>query len=355
MASRSETETKLLQASAKNAELLRILAQTDHASPALAQQNRFVAELQANIDASEKRKVAADNKRKKELKDHEKFRDSVMRRFAYKATGKTAKFEAKAAKEETEYFEALQEEHREEEVNRNLRARLAEAQQVVSELEEEVRRHNKAQRELDTLYESIFKGTTPGFPEEDEKENSLTSATRDYQDCKSRAESEQHAVRLLMEAQYRMRSALGAVDEALSHSRMDMFGGGTFTDMMERNALHRAETETMGARMLVLQAQKFAPPGAIPELPPVEINHGNIMRDVFFDNVFTDMQFHEEIKASRWRVEQAARALDATVARAQERNKDLGDELRQRESGVQAMRAALQKAREEAFRSVIFS
>lgn len=348
----SPIEDRLRAASAKNTTLLQTLSETDHAIPSLSLQNRLISDLQAELAASEKRLANLDKRRKKELKDHEKYRDSVMRRFAYKATLNSAKFEKKAAKEETEYFEVLQEEHREGEMNRNLKARLDEAMKVAEELKEVVRRHQAAQRELDRLYENLFKGETPGFPEEDEKERFAERMAREYQDAKERAESEQHAIRLLGEAQYRMRGALRAVDEALSHSRVDMFGGGTFTDMMERNALHKAETEVMGARMLVLQAQRFAPPGTVHELPEVYINHGNVMRDVFFDNIWTDMQFHEEIKASRARVERAARVLDETVARANQRVRGVGDELARLEKEVARSREELQKARQEAFRRV---
>ncbi|KAM7193679.1 hypothetical protein V8F20_008316 [Naviculisporaceae sp. PSN 640] len=345
-------EDRLRAASAKNTTLLQTLSETDHAIPSLSLQNRLISDLQSEIAGSENRLKILDRRRQKELKDHEKYRDSVMRRFAYKATLNSAKFEKKAAKEETEYFEALQEEHREGEMNRNLKARLDEAMKVAGELKEVVRRRQAAQKELDNLYDNLFKGETPGFPEEDEKERHAERMFREYQDAKERAESEQHAIRLLGEAQYRMRGALAAVGEALSHSRVDMFGGGTFTDMMERNALHRAETEVMGAKMLVLQAQRFAPPGTVHELPDAYINHGNVMRDVFFDNIFTDMQFHEEIKASGARVERASRVLDEMVARANQRVRGVGDELARLEKEVAKAREELQKARQEAFRRV---
>ncbi|KAK4213397.1 hypothetical protein QBC37DRAFT_172511 [Rhypophila decipiens] len=345
-------QDRLREASAKNNSLLQTLSQTDHAIPSLSAQNRLIADLQSEIAASEARLKKLDAARKKELKDHEKYRDSVMRRFAYKATLKSAKFEAKAQKEETEYFAALQDEHREGEINRNLKERLVEAQKVAGDLNEVVRRHNSAQKELDNLYDRLFKGETPGFPEEDEKEQIVERLLREYQDAKERAESEQHAIRLLGEAQYRMRGALRAVEEALQHSRVDMFGGGTFNDMMERNALHKAETEVMGARMLVLQAQRFAPPGTVWDLPEVNINHGNVMMDVFFDNIFTDMQFHEEIKASRARVERAARVLDEMIAKANQRVKGVGDELSRLEKKLTESREELQKVRANVFKRV---
>lgn len=58
--------------------------------------------------------------RDKEFKEHEKYRDSVMKRFAYKIGRKTEKFGAKASKEEREYFDALHEEHKTKEMRKTL-------------------------------------------------------------------------------------------------------------------------------------------------------------------------------------------------------------------------------------------
>ncbi|KAK3370687.1 hypothetical protein B0H63DRAFT_319562 [Podospora didyma] len=343
-------ETRIQQAAAKNKELLRVIADTEHAVPSLAQQNRFIAELEAGVQVSDKRVQAIDRKRKKEFYEHEKYRDSVLKRFAYKATGKKEKFEARAQKEETEYFEALQEEHRESEMNKNLKEQLQAARRAGRDLEKEVERHNQMQQELDKLYDALFAGPTPGFPEEDDREQATNRAISAYQDARSRAEAEFHAVRLLGEGQERMRSALAAMDEALSHSRRDMFGGGSMSDMMERNALHRAEMDVAGARMANIQAQRMSP--QVGMLPNVEISQGSLMSDVLFDNIFTDMAFHDRIKASREQVERAARAMDELAAGAMARHRELHHEFEMREAELQSARAALQKARERAFERV---
>ena len=342
-------DTRIQQAAAKNKELLRILAETDHAAPALAQQNRLVADLQTELAESDRRVQEMDRRRLKEFKEHEKYRDSIMRRFAYKATGQRAKFEAKAEKEEKEYFEALQLEHREKEMNGNLREQLAAAQQVVRDLAAQVDRHAAAQQELDRLYDSVFSGPTPEMPEEDERERVMTAAAQAYQDVRGRAEAEAMALSQLGDAQRRMGTAMNCMQDALSASRADMFGGGTFTDLMERNALQRAETEIQAARMSVLQARRLSP--KVPELPMPNINHGNLMRDVFFDNIFTDMAFHDEIKASAARVDRAATFLNGAVAEAEARHRDLDAELGRKEKELRDARSALQKLRETAFES----
>jgi hypothetical protein len=92
-------------AAPRNRELLQILSDTDHAPPALEQQKRYIDDLNTQLSQVQSRLKALETTRDKELKDHEKYRDSVMKRFAYKATGQKDKFAAKAEKEEKEYFE----------------------------------------------------------------------------------------------------------------------------------------------------------------------------------------------------------------------------------------------------------
>ncbi|KAK4672150.1 hypothetical protein QC763_100290 [Podospora pseudopauciseta] len=348
-----QVRAKITAAAAKNKELLAILQQTDHAIPSLEQQRRLVKDLEGEVRASDARVAAVDRKRKKEYHEHEKYRDSVLKRFAYKATGKREKFEQRAAKEEQEYFEALQEEHRETEINKDVKIQLQEARRVAADLERDVARHNDVQKQLDELYGRIFGGPTPGYPEEDEQEREANARTQAYQATKGKSEAERQALKILGEGQLRMKRALGFMEEALMHSRRDMFGGGTFTDMMERNALSQAEREVMSANMLVMQAQRMSP--RVTNLPQVNIDQGNLMMDVFFDNIFTDMAFHDKIKASRESVLRAAMAMDGQVAATRQRVAQFEGQLRVEEQSMREAREKLQKVRERVFETVAAS
>ncbi|EFQ34269.1 uncharacterized protein GLRG_09413 [Colletotrichum graminicola M1.001] len=182
----SELESKILQAAVRNRELLAVLAETDNAIPDLTQQRRLIADLDRQLQQSDRTLGALEARRKKELRDHEKYRDSVMRRFVHKAVGKRDKFDERAAREEREYFDALQEEHRERELNGNLRAQLAAAREAGVPLEAAARRHDEAQCDLDTLYDSIFAGptttATASYPDEDRLEREADEARRAYHD-----------------------------------------------------------------------------------------------------------------------------------------------------------------------------
>jgi hypothetical protein len=346
----SSVEDRIRNATARNKELLRILAETDHAVPALDQQQRYIADLQNEVTSAQKHLTALETKRKKELKDHEGYRDSVMKRFAFKVSGKKEKFEQRAAKEEREYFEVLQEEHQATEMKKRVDQMLADAIKVKQGLDQEVARHSQAQGDLDRLYDSIFKGPSPGFPEEDAKESEANTALQQYQDAKNKAEAEGQAVKILTEAERAMRDALLEMNDALRYSTRDMFGGGTFTDMMERNALSQAESRVAAARMLVRQAQRFSP--AVKDLPPVHVAQGNLMSDVFFDNIFTDMMFHQKIEQSAAEMERGAHALDWNLNAARSRHVALTQGLQTKVRTLEQARLSLQKAREAAFERI---
>ncbi|KAH8676107.1 hypothetical protein BX600DRAFT_454336 [Xylariales sp. PMI_506] len=346
MASGSLT-TQIQDASRRNRELLAILAETDHAAPDLEQHRRHLADLEAQLQQSKKHIRQLDANREKEFKEHKTYRDSVLRRFAYKASGNREKFEARAAKEEREYFEALQEEHKAKAMDDNLEALKQEALAAKGNLETQAARHGEAQRELDSLYDSIFQGPTPGFPEEDARESQSAAALQSYHDARVRSEAETQALGQLQEAARNLGVGMMCVEEALSHSRFDMFGGGTLADMMERDALHRAEMAVMRAQQLVSQAQRYSP--AVQSLPPVAIAHGSIISDVVFDNIFTDMAFHDKIKASREEMRRCVALMGAQVEACRARQREFGALERVQAENLEAARTALQKARQEIF------
>ncbi|RYP65723.1 hypothetical protein DL771_008168 [Monosporascus sp. 5C6A] len=335
---------KIQEAAPRNQDLLAILQQTDHAKPALEHQKQYIADLTNDLSEAQKRVDELGRQREKELKDHEKYRDSVMKRFAYKVARKTDKFEAKASKEEQEY---LQESHRAKEQKEQIATMREEALAVQSDLEKEVARHNQAQQDLDRLYNSIFEGPTPSFPEEDATERDAQSAEQACNHARKRLECEQQAANLLTQATARLNSALSHIEDALNHSRMDMFGGGSLSDFMERDALQKAESQVGQMEMLVMQAQRYS--DSIQTLPPVHISQGNLMGDVLFDNIFSDMEFHKKIKASREEVQRCGSVLRSQLQAAHARVQECQAEMNRLSEVLSRARAALQKARERIF------
>ncbi|KAJ2892668.1 hypothetical protein MKZ38_009483 [Zalerion maritima] len=346
----SSTTDKIKHAANRNRKLVTILSETDHAHSELEQQDRYISDLNTGITQSRKEVAELDSKRKKELKEHASYRDSVMKRFAYKAVGKKEDFEAKAKKEEKEYFEALQEEHKTQQLLKNQEEALEEAQTARQEMVGKCQRHDQAQRDMDALYEEVFQGPSPGFPEEDAAEERRRGAGEDCRNMRSRAEAQAQAVRCMENAMAKMIGAYRSMQTALNHSRRDMWGGGTLTDMMERNALSKAEVLSTEARLAVSQAQQFD--GQIQALPQVQVPTGDILTDVFFDNIFTDMMFHDKIKQGMVEMEHARGILERMLGQARTRAGQLEGEVAKRQSALENARLELQKIREQEFERV---
>lgn len=345
-------EARIQAAAAQNAELLQTLKNTDHAAPDLNSQNKYIADLERLIVESAVRIKKLGRKRNKELEEHESYRDSVMRRFAYKATGRREKFAQKAEKEEKEYFDVLQECQREAEARRGLEEMMKQAHESKGQLEVAARRNRQAQADLDGLYDSIFAGPTPAFPEEDQREEAARQARDRYQQARVPYEGELRASQLLQQAQLRMVESTKHIQDAVSASHMDMFGGGTLADAMERSALHKADVAVREARMLAMQASMQSPMVNLNALPDVEVAQGNIISDVFFDNIFTDMAFHEKIRTSEAQVNRCLEAHKKLTLESKQRCVNLQQEMKEREVMLESARFALQEARADLFRRV---
>ncbi|KAB8343049.1 hypothetical protein FH972_022643 [Carpinus fangiana] len=343
-------QEKMASYATENHELLGTLANTDHAIPALAQQRAYITDLTAELKRADAKLRKLETKRLEELRDHEKYRDSVMRRFAYKATRKAERFAEKAAKEEREYFAALQAEHQAGEERAALTASKIEAEEAAARLEPEAEQHRAAQKQLDELYERLFAGPTPAFPAEDAAEQTVQRAQEQHDATVQRQTTQRRVCSVLTSAQAALIRSQRAAVEARSASSMDMFGGGLIADMMERSALADTQREAHEAERLVQQARRMDE--AVGELPGMEIASGNLMSDVFFDNIFTDMAFHEKIKESQAGLDRAAKVLEEHAQGAKLRLKQADETQKVAEVELVAAREALQKRRAEAFETI---
>jgi hypothetical protein len=146
----SDIRAEIRDASHKNTELLRLLAETSYASSFLTQQ-KIVSDLENQLARSDKKLHDLDQERLANLQTHKKYRDSHFRKFLITASGKKEWFAGMADKEEQDYFETLQQAQQAQEHNSSLKAQLAEAQNTLRSVESLVQRHRGVQRQLDEL------------------------------------------------------------------------------------------------------------------------------------------------------------------------------------------------------------
>ena len=291
-------EDRISAAASRNTALLSTLASTDYAPTAVKHQLALIADLESNLASLDRRIASLSSKREAELKDHNKYKDSFFRKRAHTVFGKKEKFQTTAAKEEREYFDALRDETLAKSQGDELRDQIAQAKRVLSEeLEPAVRTHEGAQKELDQLYDSLFDGPTPSFPEEDNLERGATETLHAYNGVRDRLLHEDTARQALAQASLAMNDALRNIGDALGASTWDTWGGGTWSDMMERDSLARTQGCVSKVHMLVDQAMRSSV--EVQPLREMRIDQGHFLSDVVFDNLFTDMAQHERIEQSR--------------------------------------------------------
>jgi DNA repair exonuclease SbcCD ATPase subunit len=347
----SSTQAKIQEAASQHASLLKGLHETDSAPSQLQQQDAYIRDLDQQIGQINTRIAGLKRKTASELKDHEKYRDSTLRRFAHKATGRKEKFAEKAAKEEKEYFDAIQAQKSAEDQLTYLQHLKSEASTQRQTFAASADRHTHLQSQLDALYNSIFAGHTPDFPDEDRKEEACNASIHQVQRLHQTISHKKHILFLLGQTSTKLSEARNSLDSAYNMSQLDMFSGSSMPSMQKRNYLERAESAIQQVRMLQDQLHQVAP--EIPSLGPLRIAMGSIWSDVVFDNIFTDMQMHDKIKASIEQVDRAG-AQCGDVIRAKERELEgVKGEVAQAEGRLKEARMELQKAREEVFGRVV--
>lgn len=267
----------------------------------------------------------------------------------YKLRGKKgqAAFAAKAGKEEQEFVEAWQKERETQETHTELTRALKNARQDQQRLQSESSRYEQAQRELDMLYSSIFNGPTPEIPGEDQLESSLQNnkqwadSATEHQNLQRRAAEALHATIQCLE------HAARNMNDALDMSRWDMWGGGTFTDMMERDALSKAQVDVTEALRRMDEARRCQP--GIPPLQDINIDNGHMISDVLFDNIFSDMAQHDRIKNSNMQLQKALQQCKELLEKQKRTFQEAAAQCGQANEATNNSRLELQRIRAEAF------
>lgn len=344
-------QSRVHEAASQHAHLLQSLAETDQAPSQLQQQDAYLKDLKAQEASTLKRVEDLRKKTNLELKDHKKYSESTFRRFAHKATGRKERFAEKAGKEEREYFDAIQEQKTAEDELAYVRQLKAEAEVQRQKFDSDSTRHSHLQQQLDHLYNSIFAGQTPEFPEEDHKEEACNVASQHVQSLHQELEKERHILFLLRQTSTKLSESRYFLDDAHGMSQWDMFGGGTMASMQKRNLLERAESSIQQVRMLQQQLQQVAP--HLPSLGHLNIASGSIWGDVVFDNVFSDMEMHEKIKDSEAQVDRAGHKCGDMIRQSEQRERKLLGDVRSANEQLKNARIELQRARETAFKGVL--
>ncbi|KAK1216742.1 hypothetical protein PQX77_020629 [Marasmius sp. AFHP31] len=344
------TSQTILENAQYHANLLKTLDELSYAPSAFSQQTSYLADLEGRVKSIKADVEKLSKVTKKERKEHESLRDSTARRLAAKMTGKKQKFEEKREKEEKEYVEALEKEMKERDNLKTVETMIAEGRDVKEDLSRKSQRLAEAEREIHALYERIFDGPTQEFPRDDQLESQLEQSQQAYNRIQDQMNRQSRAVNLLKEADNAMRHCLAQMQEALSYSTWDVYGGGTMADMMERSALGNAAIAGSRAQMLVNQAQQTSPD--VRNVGPIRVYEISMFGDVFFDNIFSDIAAHNKMEANRNELMQHHDRIIHELRAATSRCERIGPDLIEASEVLSQCRRDLDQFRRETFQRV---
>ncbi|PMD35773.1 hypothetical protein L207DRAFT_515537 [Hyaloscypha variabilis F] len=138
------------------------------------------------------------------FKVHKSFCDCIAHRLFHRTAQAREEYEADSLKAEQNYFAALGAQSRAEARRAQLESDLEVAIRDREELERAVKEHDELRKEIDEMYERLFDGPTPGFPEEDAAEEAYKAAKEEHDITKERILKSRQALRLLHLAQERL-------------------------------------------------------------------------------------------------------------------------------------------------------
>jgi hypothetical protein len=328
-----------------NEHLLRSLAEVDYAPSGLIQMSRYIDDLQKEITKTDALLITLEAQTKSEREDHEKYRDSTLRRFAYRIRGQQDEFNARAEKEEKEYFDALFEESKAKRRRERMVVDLKEANRSKIELRAASQRHKELQKELDEFYESIFAGPSPEFPEEDAAEVRVRQAQITYDGIQSRLDAETQTKRLLTEANLQLKKALHSVTFIIDLAEGDITT--TWRKLCEQNRFTNIQLQIDQARSLTAQASRLSE--SVEPLDSMGLNGKDTRKEIAYARAYGERRLLIRMQDAKFRLRNGVADLNEQIRAADTRRTLAEAELVQARQSLGRARTRLQDVRKEMF------
>ncbi|KAJ6578811.1 hypothetical protein DFH09DRAFT_1148379 [Mycena vulgaris] len=344
------TMEAVLQHTPYHAQLLAAIGELDHVPAALIQQDNYIKGLELLAKRGERKIKALEEKTKKEWREYVDLRDSTARRLVATCTGRKEKFEARANKEERDYIEALEKETEAKGQQAMLKGMIAEAKTVQADLKSKAELYRLTKEDLAELYGKIFDGPTQAYPEDDRLEFQLQLAQKRHNEIQGLLQRELQALSFLQSAHSTLVLCSSKIKEALSYSRWDLFSNGNTAKMMKRTSLSAAEGLGMQTATNIQQATLLSP--QLQSIGELRIAHGSILSDVIFDNIFSELSFHDKIKESARSAADMKAKLETQLDAAKARTGSIDADLSTAAEAVAHARATLDAFRLSVFESL---
>ena len=302
------TQETIRAAGPKYLALQRALSESEWSVSALPQITKRVSNADATAKQTQDNIRKFDKRSKDQLERLQHLQHGGVKRAWYRTQGK---LEEKLKEEEKEWlreYELVQaakakgeEQQKEVEEARKLRDQVTHAKDV----------YEQSQKELNDLLHNLFDGPTPSYPSEDEIEQSLVSTRQRMDDISVLAKRQAFVLKTLQRAHECLLGSLQALQSSLQMNTFDMFSRGGYADWMVHSSLAQARDLAARAQYLVTEVRRVEP--NVPHLGDIQIEQDNLVFNIIFDNIFTDLRVRQIIQQSLQKVYRATMILQQQV------------------------------------------
>ncbi|MCF2139922.1 MAG: hypothetical protein K9W44_07700 [Candidatus Lokiarchaeota archaeon] len=273
--------------------LTRQIEQLQKVDSSYAEHKKYCQILQDQLRIAQKNYENLHLTTQKELKDVEKLKNLSLKSILASIRGDR---EDKIKKEELEYYTALNREQAAKNDLDELQKRLNIAQSELENLAKLVKKKQNLEKSLVILIDKICEGVKD--PIEDKLEIELQNLLQQQNPLEIHRNQLRNALSHLNNAEFHYSNALESIRKALRASDWDtFFSGGYFADSIKHSNIADARDADIRARRSIQLAYKIIP--NMPPIPSAKIEDISIFWDVFFDNIFSDLNAREKIVRSR--------------------------------------------------------
>lgn len=316
-----------------------MISASAYAVPALKEEKGHINMLDRKLARLRENIAELDQKREAGLRRHASYRDSVVKKLAFRLRGRADEFAARAQRGQEDYYQVLRGEQQAKEAERRLVMERDEALATRNGLEGVLAQRAEAQGRLDELHNGIFGGPTPGFPEEEELEQRVRGAHSMHQSARDKVDADARNVACLKNARGRMVAALDKIREALK-------GGQLASLSTEQRWLESANQELRSAQRIMLKAASSSQDVLSVPLANTRLE---LIGSGASDDPLSRMAFHGKIRYWRDEIEAVLVLLNKELDTAR-------SGCRQSRMAMESELEALEAAREDlrTFRANIF-
>ncbi|CAF3953656.1 unnamed protein product [Rotaria sp. Silwood1] len=184
-----------------------------------------------------------------------------------------------------------------------LQEQINSAQQHLHQCESAYEDYVKTKKELGELLEHYFFGVTPSYPDEDAMEQKLQMEKEHLIILQNQHRILTNTFELLQKANRALKVSLEALEDALNMNTFDLFSDSSFADMAVSSYLAKARNASAQAQQFVNEARRLYP--SMPHIGDLHIKQDNLVFNVIFDNIFTDMSMRKKIREAIDRISRA--------------------------------------------------